>query len=95
MLSFVNFEWDETKRQSNLQKHGLDFVGAEQIFAGETVTILDDRFAYDEARFVTFGLLNGRMVVVAHTETDTVIRVISLRKANRNEEINYFREIAN
>ena len=65
-LSLVNFEWDETKRQSNLQKHGLDFVEARQVFAGETTTILDDRFAYGEARFVTFGLLNGRVVVVAH-----------------------------
>ena len=80
---------------SSLQKHGFDFVEAEQLFAGETVTILDDRFDYGEERFVTFGLLNGRVVVVAHTETDTVIRVISLRKATKNEEINYFREIAN
>jgi uncharacterized protein len=91
----VNFEWDETKRLSNLQKHGLDFVEAGQVFAGETTTILDDRFDYGEERFVTFGLLNGRVVVVAHTETDTVIRVILLRKATKNEEINYFREIAN
>ena len=62
----MNFEWDETKRQSNLQKHGLDFVEAGQVFVGETTTILDDRFDYGEARFVTFGLLNGRVVVVAH-----------------------------
>ena len=94
-LSFVDFAWDETKRQSNLQKHGFDFVEVEPVFAGETVTILDDRFDYGEERFITFGLLNGRVVVIAHTETDTVIRVISLRKATKNEEINYFREIAN
>ena len=94
-LSFVDFAWDETKRQSNLQKHGFDFVEVELVFAGETTTILDDRFDYGEARFVTFGLLNGRVVVVAHIETDTVIRVISLRKATKNEETNYFKEIAN
>jgi uncharacterized DUF497 family protein len=91
----VNFEWDEDKRQSNITKHGIDFVGIEIVFAGETVTIFDDRLDYGEERFVTFGLLDGRVVAVAHTETDTVIRIISVRKATRNEETNYFGEIAN
>jgi len=40
----MRFDWDEAKRQSNLVKHGFDFVGIEEVFAGDTVTILDDRF---------------------------------------------------
>jgi len=91
----VNFEWDEDKRQSNIVKHGFDFVGIEAVFDGVTVTILDDRFDYGEERFITFGLFDGRVVAVAHTETDAIVRIISVRKATENEEINYFGEIAN
>ncbi|MGI9105577.1 MAG: BrnT family toxin [Pyrinomonadaceae bacterium] len=91
----MNFEWDEDKRQSNIVKHGFDFVGIEAVFDGVTVTILDDRFDYGEERFITFGLFDGRVVAVAHTETDAIVRIISVRKATENEEINYFGEIAN
>jgi uncharacterized DUF497 family protein len=52
----MEFEWDEEKRLSNIEKHGFDFVGIEKVFDGETATILDDRFDYGEKRFVTFGL---------------------------------------
>jgi hypothetical protein len=88
------FEWDEAKRQSNIQKHGIDFIGVERVFTGTTVTILDDRFDYGESRFITLGLLSGRVVVIAHTEAPEVIRIISVRKATRNEEASYFKEIA-
>lgn len=91
----MNFEWDEEKRLSNIEKHGFDFVGIEVVFDGETVTILDNRFDYGEERFVTFGLFNGRVVTISHTETDIIIRTISVRKATKNEERNYFREITN
>ena len=90
----MEFEWDEAKRRSNLRKHGIDFVGVEQLFEGVTVTILDDRSDYGEERFVTFGLLDGRVVAVAHTEADKVMRIISVRKATKNEESGYFKEIA-
>jgi hypothetical protein len=89
----VRFEWDERKRQSNLDKHGVDFADLEPLFTGETVTVLDDRFASDEYRFITFGLLNGVVFAIAHTETDEVIRFISARKATRYEEEIYFKQI--
>jgi uncharacterized DUF497 family protein len=90
----MEFEWDEAKRKSNLRNHGIDFVGIEQVFDGETVTILDDRFDYGEERFVTFGLFDGRVVAIAHTETNEVIRIISVRKATKYEETSYFKEIS-
>jgi len=93
-MFFVRYEWDEAKRLSNIQKHGIDFVGIERVFAGTTVTILDDRFDYGESRFTTLGLLSGRVVVIAHTETSESIRIISVRKATKNEEADYFKEIA-
>ncbi len=91
---FMEFQWDEAKRKSNLHNHGIDFVGIEKVFEGATVTIPDDRFDYGEERFVTFGLLDGRVVAIAHTESDEVIRIISVRKATKHEESSYFKEIA-
>ena len=90
----MGFEWDDAKRRFNIRKHGIDFVGIEEVFEGETLTTVDERFDYGEQRFVTLGLLKGRVVVVAHAETDEVIRIISVRKATKNEEISYFKKIA-
>lgn len=88
----LHFEWDEHKRRSNLATHGIDFADLASIFAGETVTVTDDRFDYEERRFLTIGLLKGTVVTVAHTETDDVIRFISARKGTRYEQDVYFRE---
>jgi len=54
----------------------------------------DDRWGYGEQRFVTFGLLEGRVVAVVHTESADVIRVISIRKATRREEESYLSTLA-
>ncbi len=78
----MRYEWDEAKRQSNIQKHGIDFEGIEKAFAGTTLTILDDRFDYGESRFITLGTLRGRVVVIAHTETQEVIRIILTSKGH-------------
>jgi uncharacterized DUF497 family protein len=86
----MNFEWDEVKRQVNLRKHRLDFSDAAIVFTGETITFEDDRFEYGEDRYITLGLLRGLVVVIAHTERDNKIRVISIRKATRNEQRLYF-----
>ena len=85
--------WDEAKRDANLRKHGLDFADAEQVFAGITCTIEDRRFDYGERRFITLGLLHDTVIVMAHTETRATIRIISMRKATRNEEVLYFENI--
>ena len=63
----VRFDWDEAKRRANLRKHGIDFLDVPAIFAGDTVTVPDDRFDYAETRHVTLGLLRDRVIVVAHT----------------------------
>jgi uncharacterized DUF497 family protein len=90
----MHFEWDEGKRLVNIQKHGIDFADVPAVFELDTVTVVDDRFEYGEIRYQTLGLLNGRIVMVVHTETKTNIRIISARKANKYEEETYFREIA-
>jgi uncharacterized DUF497 family protein len=85
--------WDEAKRRANLRKHGLDFADVEQVLAGITYTIEDRRFEYGERRFITFGMLRDTVVVMAHTETPATLRVISMRKATRYEQILYFQSI--
>jgi uncharacterized DUF497 family protein len=62
---------------------------------GYTVTVEDERFAYGEQRFVTFGVLEGRVVAVVHTKSADVIRIISIRKATRSEEASYFSTLSN
>lgn len=49
----VRVTWDEAKRTENLRKHGLDFLDAESVFDGPTVTLEDDRFDYGEQRWFT------------------------------------------
>ncbi len=85
--------WNEAKRRTNLRKHGLDFAEAEEVFTGITCTIEDRCFDYGEQRFVTLGLLRDTVVVIAHTKSPTEIRIIPIRKANRNEQILYFQSI--
>ena len=91
----MRIEWDEAKRRSNINRHGIDFVDVAVVFAGETVTFLDYRYDYGETRFVTFGLLWGRVVAIVHTASDETIRIISFRKAGKNEEKLFFKEIRN
>jgi uncharacterized DUF497 family protein len=55
----MRFVWDEEKLRSNLRDHEIDFVDAERVFAGLTSTFEDDRFSYDEQRFVTLGFWTG------------------------------------
>jgi uncharacterized protein len=89
----VEFEWDESKRASNLRKHGIDFLDVSSVFNGLIVTVEDERFDYGEDRFVTFGLLQGQVIAVVHTETEDYIRVISARKATKYEQKTYFEQI--
>jgi uncharacterized protein len=63
------------------------------VFSGYTLTLEDDRYDYGEKRFVTFGILDGRIVVIVHTESKNSIRIISIRKATKHEEKEYFSQI--
>ena len=83
--------WDERKRRDNVKNHGLDFEGAEAIWDNFTVTREDIRERYGEERLVTFGLLNGEVVVLVHTERDHDIHIISLRRAEKYEARYYLK----
>ena len=91
----MKFEWDENKRVINLQRHGIDFADVWQIFHYDRAKDVDDRFDYGEIRYITFGLLRGDVIVIAHTETDDTFRIISARKAEKYEQEIYFNKIRN
>lgn len=91
----MNFEWDEEKRKSNIAKHGLDFADAKYVFERATFTFEDDRFDYGEQRFITIGMVKSIVVVIAHTEQNDVIRIISMRKASKHEQKIYSQGFAN
>ena len=83
------YQWSRDKAATNLRKHGVDFADAVSIFSDDlAITISDKRF--DEERFVTLGLdAFGRVLVVVYTLRGDKIRVISARKATRQERQQY------
>ena len=86
----MQFEWDEQKNRVNIQKHGIDFADAVELFASPMLTALDDREDYGEDRWIGLGRVKARVLVVVYTERDEdTIRVISLRKALRHERERY------
>ncbi len=86
----MDYDWHEPKRQITLAKRGLDFAQAEYVFAGSVFTFEDERKDYGEQRWVTLGLLREKVVVIVHTETEECIRIISMREANKNEQLLFF-----
>lgn len=83
------YQWNRDKATANLRKHGIDFADAVSVFSDDlALTVPDERF--DEERFVTIGLDGfGRVLVVVYTLRGEAIRVISARKASRQERQQY------
>jgi uncharacterized DUF497 family protein len=90
----IKFEWNTAKRLANSRKHGIDFADAATIFESDIVVLPDDRFDYGEIRYLAFGLLKDKVIVVAYTERGEKIRIISARKALRHEETYYYEQVA-
>jgi len=83
----VQFEWDEPKRRLNLKRHGIDFLDAPEIFQGPMLVKLDEKNDYGEDRYIGMGFLRNQAVVLVLTEPHPeTVRIISLRKATKNEE---------
>jgi len=91
----MEFKWDEKKNRENLRKHGLDFADAWQLFQHPVFVKLDDREDYGEDRWIGIGMMsNGIAVVFIFTEKDKeTIRIISMRKATKNERARYEKAI--
>lgn len=81
-------EWDEEKRRSTLEKHGIDFRDATRLFDVRPVVHTPSRHP-DEERWIATGKLSGQMVSVVHTLRDGRIRIITARRAQKNENREY------
>jgi uncharacterized DUF497 family protein len=80
----IKFEWDETKRLKNIEKHGIDFVRADLIFDGLHVLKLA-KTVQREVRWTAIGMIDDVHVTAIFTKRGGVIRLISMRRS-RNEE---------
>lgn len=91
------FQWDEDKNQKNIVKHGVSFAEACSVFFDEEAIMFEDpEHSEEEERFLLIGMSNNaRVCIVCHCfrESDTVIRIISARKATSTEVSRYVRGI--
>ena len=83
----MQFEWNEQKRLLNLEKHGLDFFHAGDVFDAPHVVVPS---AHDsEPRFLVIGILQGRFVTIVYTMRGATIRIISFRRSRDEEKQKY------
>jgi len=92
----ARFEWDVRKANANLKKHGVSFEEARTAFFDEyAIQFSDPDHSQEEDRFLLLGMsFKLRVVVVCHgfRESETVIRLISARRADGEEEAEYWRQ---
>jgi uncharacterized protein len=82
----MKITFDPAKRELALGHRGLDFARADEVFAGRTATIVDERRDYGETRFITAGHLDGRLVVTVWTQRGEARHIISMRYCHAKEE---------
>jgi uncharacterized DUF497 family protein len=89
----MKFEWDPEKAAPNLQLHGVTFELATVAFGDpRRLEDLDDREDYGEERTVLIGYARGSLLTVVYTERGRSSRIISARRATRNEQDRYYCE---
>ncbi|QCI65052.1 BrnT family toxin [Phreatobacter stygius] len=87
----MDFEWDNDKRLSNFNKHGIDFVDATAVLVTPSYTVRSKHLS--EARWITIGELDGVLIAVIWTWRNETQRLISARRARPNERKDYARHI--
>ena len=87
----MNYEWDEPKAASNLDKHGVSFPEAATVFADPLyIDFYDPDHSVNEQRYLIMGQsTSGRLLIVAYTERDEVVRLISAREVTSSERKAY------
>ena len=92
-MDIINFEWDTNKNEINKKKHGIAFEEAQSVFYDENALVIDDpEHSKEEERFIILGFsTKANLLVVCHCyrESDSVIRIISARKATKTERTYY------
>jgi uncharacterized DUF497 family protein len=83
------FEWDETKKDLNLEKHGIDFLDAIEVFHDHNRIELET-IRHGEVRYQTIACVNNVVLLIVYTIRNKVKRIISARRASKNERKAYF-----
>jgi len=93
-MSELRFEWDPKKEKANAKKHGVSFEDAKTAFLDETAMVFHDPDHSDEEdRFILLGMsVQAGVLVVCHCvrDSESVVRIISARQADNQEEIDYW-----
>lgn len=84
----LDFEWDDAKRAANLEKHGIDFRDAVELFDGRPIYTYASRRT-GEDRFVSVGFIGNRLIACVWLWRDGVMRIISMRRARDGEKSAY------
>ncbi len=94
-MNKITFHWDEQKNKINQQKHGISFAEAKSVFFDDyAIQFWDEDHSQEEERFLLLGISSKmRILIVVHCfrEEDSIIRIISARKATKNESQEYRR----
>ena len=92
-MDTISFEWDENKNAINKRKHQISFEEAQTVFYDDEALVIDDpEHSEQEERFIILGMsTRANLLVVCHCyrQSETVIRIISARKATKNEAKQY------
>ena len=93
-MEIIKFEWDENKNQKNQIKHKISFEEAQTVFYDEEALVIDDpEHSEEEERFIILGFSNKtNLLVVCHCyrKSNTIIRIISARRATKTEAKQYY-----
>ena len=91
----MEFEWDQNKAARNLRRHGVSFVQATLAFCDPlAIEWLDDRAEYGEDRIVLVGISAGQLLTIVYAERADRIRMISARRATKDEQEYYYSQNA-
>lgn len=91
----LEFAWDDGKAAENVRNHGVSFAQAALAFRDPFgVEWIDLRESYGEERIILLGMTSKQILTVVYTERDERIRIISARRATRNEQDHYYRQNA-
>ncbi len=87
----MDFEWDENKNKLNIEKHGIDFNEAKEVFKDPNKkAALDLRKNYGEDRWIALGKAIDTLIVVVYTIRNQVFSIISARYAKKAERDKYY-----
>jgi uncharacterized DUF497 family protein len=87
----MEFEWDENKNISNTIKHGINFGQAKQVFNDPYKIVFESEQESGEKRFIILGEILDLLYSVIYTMRNTIIRIISVRRANEKERNRYYK----